>query len=142
MRLYLLINSLINWHPKSFFLFFFILLFIVSLIRFISKPNSSSDVTIFIISFISSFSITDVALPDPNIYLWIAASVAGSAAVNSNGINTLLANGLNTFSIEGDPVFNNSPKCLPRNPIFFLFYKTFYFILFCLVLLKFFIITY
>ena len=46
------------------------------------------------ILFISSFKIINVVVPDPNIFLWIAASVA---AVNPNGIKRLLANGLNTF---------------------------------------------
>ena len=35
--------------------------------------------------------------PDPNIFLWIAASVADAAAVNPNGNKTFLANGVNTF---------------------------------------------
>ena len=45
-----------------------------------------------VISFISSFEIIAVVTPDPNIFLWIAASAADVAAVNSNGIKTLLAN--------------------------------------------------
>ena len=28
----------------------------------------------------------------------------------------ILANGLNTFPIKGNPVFNNAPRSLPRNP--------------------------
>ena len=28
----------------------------------------------------------------------------------------LLANGLSTFPIKGNPVFNNGPKSLPKNP--------------------------
>ena len=43
-------------------------------------------------------------------------SVADAAVVNPNGIKTLLANGLNTFSIKGNPVFNIGPKGLPKNP--------------------------
>ena len=58
------------------------------------------------ISFISSFKIINVVcfaksegcIPDPNIFLWIAISVADAAAVNPNGIKTLLTNGLGTFS--------------------------------------------
>ena len=69
----------------------------LSLIPFINKPDSSSDLTIFMVSFISSFEVISVAIPDPNIFLWIAASVARAAAVNSNGIKTLLDNGLSTF---------------------------------------------
>ena len=34
-------------------------------------------------------------------FLWIAASVADAAAVNPNGIETLLANGLSTFPVKG-----------------------------------------
>ena len=55
-------------------------------------------------------------MPGPNIFLWIAASFADAAAVNPTGIRTLLANGLNTFSIKGNPVFSNGPKSLPKNP--------------------------
>ena len=60
----------------------------VSLTPFINKPDSSSDLTVFIISFISLFEIINVITPDPNIFLWTAASVA--VAVNPNGIKTLL----------------------------------------------------
>ena len=55
-------------------------------------------------------------MPGPNIFSWIAASFADTAAVNPTGIKTLLANGLNTFSIKGNPVFSNGPKSLPKNP--------------------------
>ena len=44
------------------------------------------------------------------------ASVADAATVNPNGIKTLLANGLSTFSIKDNPVFSNGPKNLPKNP--------------------------
>ena len=43
-------------------------------------------------------------------------SLADTAAVNPNGIKTLLANGLRTFPIKGNPVFNNGPKSLPKTP--------------------------
>ena len=45
--------------------------------------------------------------PDSNIFLWIAASVADAAAVNRYGVKNLLANGLNTFSIKGNPILCN-----------------------------------
>ena len=45
----------------------------------------------------------------------MAASVA-DAAVNPNGIKTLSGNGLSTFFIISNPVFNNGPKSLPKNP--------------------------
>ena len=54
-------------------------------------------------------------MPDQNIFLWIAVSVV-AAAVNPTGIKTLLANGLSTFLIEENPIFNNGPKSLPNNP--------------------------
>ena len=65
------------------------------------------DLTNFTISFILSFEIINVVLPDPNIFLWIAASVAYATAVNPNSIKTLLTNGLSTFFIKDDLVFIN-----------------------------------
>ena len=68
------------------------------------------------ISFISSLGIINVVVPDTNIFLWTAASVADAAGVNPNGIKTLLANGLSTFPIKGNPGSSNAPKSLPKNP--------------------------
>ena len=67
-------------------------------------------------SSISSFDIISVVLPDPKILLCIPASAADALAVNHNGIKTLLANGLISFFINGNPVFSNRPRSLPRNP--------------------------
>ena len=70
-------------------------------------------------SSISSFEITKVVAPEPSCCLFffcIATSAADAAAVNPNGIKTLLANGLITFFINGNPVFNNGPRSLPSNP--------------------------
>ena len=53
---------------------------------------------------------------DPNIFLWISASTVDAAIVYPNGIKTLLANGLSTFPIKGNPVFSNGPKSLPKDP--------------------------
>ena len=50
------------------------------------------------ISFISSLEIINVVLPDPNIFLWTAASVADAAAVNPDGIKTVLTNGFKYIS--------------------------------------------
>ena len=71
-------------------------------------------------SLISSFDITNVVLceavgegrlwPDPNIFLCNPASAADAAAVNPKGINKLLANGLITFFINGNPVFQQWTK--------------------------------
>ena len=63
-----------------------------------SGPESSGDLTILILSSISLFEIISVIdegslCPDPNIFLYIPASAADSAAVNPRGIKTLLANG-------------------------------------------------
>ena len=65
--------------------------------------------------FISSLEIINIVLPDPNIFLLIAASVSGDV-VNPNGIKTLLTNGLSTFPTKGNPVFSNGSKILPKNP--------------------------
>ena len=62
----------------------------------------------FMISFNSSFKIIDVVIrednsewwPDPNIFLWITASIADAAAVKPTGSKTLLANGLSTFALK------------------------------------------
>ena len=83
------------------------------------------------ISFISSFETINVVcfaksqgreantrgrVPDPNIFLEIAASVADVVAVNPNVIKTFLNNGLSRFSIKGKSVVCNGPKSLPKNP--------------------------
>ena len=60
--------------------------------------------------------ISVVLLPDPNIFLCIPASAAAAAAVNPKRINTLLANGVITLFINGNPVFNKGPSNLPKNP--------------------------
>ena len=60
--------------------------------------------------------IINVATPDANIFLCIAASVAYSAAVNPNSTKTLLANGLSTVFIKGNQFFSNGPKSLPKDP--------------------------
>ena len=45
------------------------------------------------ISFISSFEIISVVMSDPNIFLWLAASVADATVVNTNVTKTILASG-------------------------------------------------
>ena len=62
-----------------------------SVIPFNNKPEPSSDFTILIRSSMSLFNIISVVLPDPNIFLFIPSSAADAAAVNSGGINILLA---------------------------------------------------
>ena len=47
--------------------------------------------------------------------LWIAESAADAATINANGIKAPLADGLSTFPIRGNPLFNNGPKSQPKN---------------------------
>ena len=77
---------------------------------FNNYPESSRDFTILIRSSMSLFDIISVVFPDPNIFLCIPASAADAAAVSPKGINTLLANGVTTFFINGNPVFNKGPN--------------------------------
>ena len=44
----------------------------------------------------------------------MAVSVAAAPAVNPNGIKTLLANDLSTFSIKGNQLFSNGQKSVPK----------------------------
>ena len=81
---------------------------------FISEPDSSVDLIISMISFISSFEMNNVVVQDSKLFLWMAISVA-DAAVYSNNIKMPLANGLSTVPIKGNPVFNNGPKSLSKN---------------------------
>ena len=94
----------------------------VLLTPFNNKPESSRDFTILIMSSISSFDIINVVVlyeaeeeewrqPDPNVFfLCIPASAADAAAVNPKVIKTLLANGLITSFISGNPLFSNVPR--------------------------------
>ena len=67
-------------------------------------------------SSIWSFDIINVVVPDPKIFLSVPVSAADAAAVNPNGVKTVLANGLVTFFINGNPAFNNEPRNPLRNP--------------------------
>ena len=97
---------------------FFTSFWTVSVTPFNNKPESSRYFPILLISPILSFDIINVVLlwPNPNIFLCIPAYAADAAAVNPKGINTLSANGLNTFFIKGSPVFSNGHNSLPKNP--------------------------
>ena len=74
-------------------------------------------------SFILSFDIISVFAraaeeewrPDPKIFVCIPAFTADAAAVDYKRIKTLLANGLTTFFISGNTVFNNGSRGLPKN---------------------------
>ena len=51
-------------------------------------------------SFISSFEIIKVVVPEPYIFFWIPASIAEAAAVIPNGDKTFFAKGIATFINE------------------------------------------
>ena len=76
-----------------------------------------------IMCFISLFDIVSVVSCEaenkeqhnPKIFLCIPESAADAATVNPKGIKTLLAYGLITFFISGNPVFSNEPRSLLRN---------------------------
>ena len=53
-------------------------------------------------SFNSSFEIIKVVAPESSTFFYIPATAADAAAVNPNGLKTLLANGLITFFINGN----------------------------------------
>ena len=90
---------------------------IISRRNLIKSRFKSRDLTILRMSCISSIETTKVVLwPGPKIFLCIPASAADAAAVNPNGTKTLLANGLITLFINGNPVLVNGPKSLPKNP--------------------------
>ena len=73
--------------------------------------------TILIRFSISLFDIINVVVfPDLNIFLCIAAPAVDAAAANLKGIHTLLANGVITSFINGNPVFNKGPSNLPKVP--------------------------
>ena len=67
-------------------------------------------------SSISLFDIISAVVQDPKMFLCIPASAVDAAAVNPKLIKTPLAYGLIVFFINGNPVFSNGPRSLPRNP--------------------------
>ena len=55
----------------------------------------------------------------PNFYIFfLTASVADAAAINPNGVKTLLAYGVATFFINDKPNLVNEARTLPRNLTF------------------------
>ena len=73
----------------------------------------------------------DVLMPGGNIFWGVAESVAAAAAVNPNGIKTLLDGGLSSFFIQGNPAFSKGPKSLPKILQITLFYATEFLIILC-----------
>ena len=68
---------------------------IVLVTPFIDKPQSSKDLTIFIISSISLIDFIYNVILEP-----IPVSTADATVVNPSGIKTLLTNGVSTFFIK------------------------------------------
>ena len=58
-------------------------------------------------SSISSFNAISAVVSDSKFFVCNPAFAAYAAAVNTNGIKTLLANDLITFFINNNPFFNN-----------------------------------
>ena len=83
------------------FSFFFALFLSISLTLFISKPDSSRDLTNFMVSFISLFEIISAVVLHPKILFGITVFVPHAAAGNPNRTKTLLAIGVSTFFING-----------------------------------------
>ena len=78
-------------------------------------------------SFISSFEIIKVVVPESSIFFLLYIYIYIYIFVFQDqqqmlqqliimGLRPLLANGLITFFINGNTVFNNGPKSLPRYP--------------------------
>ena len=99
--------------PKNPSFWSFVSFSIVLVIPFNKKIESSRAWTVFIMSFISSFEIIKVVVPEPCIFFWIPASVAEAAAAIPYAAKILFAYGTATF-ING-PTFalSNEPKNLP-----------------------------
>ena len=80
---------------------------------FNNNPESSRDFTILIRSSMSLFDIISVVFQDPNIfYVFLHLLLMLLQLI----LNTLLANGLITFDINGYQVFSNGPNNLPKSP--------------------------
>ena len=67
------------------------------------------------LSSIPLYKIINAVVPELT-FLWIPASRASPSAVNPSSIKTSLANGSNTFFINGELTFVSGPRSLPRNP--------------------------
>ena len=75
---------------------------------FNKTSESSRAWTISIMSFISSFEIISVVIPEPCIFFLIPASIA--AAVISNGAKIFYATGIATFINGPATLLNNKHK--------------------------------
>ena len=75
--------------------------------------DSSRAWTIFMTSFIFSFEIIKVGVPEPCIFFWIPASIAEAASVIHNGAKIFFAKGTATFISGPVNLFNSDPKNPP-----------------------------
>ena len=110
-----LVHKVTNNIPRNPAFCYFASFLIAWLIHCFSKPDSSRDLTTFIILLISSLEIINPVAPDQSIFLWINASIV-AAAIRPNGVKTLFVNVLSTFPIKGNPFFSHGPKIIPKNP--------------------------
>ena len=69
-------------------------------------------------SFISSFEIVKVVVPEPCISFWIPASIAEAAAVVPNGAKTFFAKGTTTFVNGPASLLNSDPNPSPQIELF------------------------
>ena len=60
--------------------------------------------------------VSESEVTEPPNFLRISASAANTAAFDSNDINTLLANCVSIFFINGKIIFINDTRSLPRIP--------------------------
>ena len=85
--------------PRNLHFCSFASFLIVSLTPFVNKPDYFRDLTIFIISSITSFELIKVVIQDHQIFYVFQSFLCTppTAAVNLNGIKTLLGNSLSIF---------------------------------------------
>ena len=94
--------------------------FSIVLVTPFNKMSEFSNASIiFIISFMSSSSITNL-IPQPWIFFLILPSIADIAPVKPNSANTFLANGIATFINGPANLLNNLPKNPPDCINFFI----------------------
>ena len=96
-----------NFCPFAFFS-------IVLLTLFISKPDSSKDLTIVMIFSITLFEFIN-AVSKPRIFISIETFVADVVAVIPNGIKNLLANDVSRIFINSKLVCGNGTRVIPRD---------------------------
>ena len=74
---------------RNLYFCYFAEFFNISPTLFINKPDSLTDLTIFIISSIFLFDSISAVITDPQIFFSIAASVADAAGFNPKGSGIL-----------------------------------------------------